>query len=202
LIAVVDYGMGNLRSVQKALERVGAEAVVTSDPDLVRRADKVVLPGVGAFGAAALQIEQRGLREALTEAAGGGAPFLGICLGFQLLFDESEESPGTRGLGVLRGRVLRFPSGPGCPKVPHMGWNMTRIGAGNALLAGIPDGSFFYFVHSFYAVPEDPSSVALTSEHGVRFAAMIAGERLFGVQFHPEKSQAMGLRMLRNFAAL
>ncbi len=216
MIVIVDYGMGNLRSVSKALERLGAQVRLTSDPDEVAAAEKLVLPGVGAFGAAMAELQRRHLVEPITAAISRGTPYLGICLGLQLLFEDSEESPGIPGLGVLRGTVKRFSFNSSLIthhsslKVPHMGWNQiysVQRGASSVqndgrLLKGIPEGSFFYFVHSYYADPADRSLVALESDYGLRFPAMIERERLFATQFHPEKSQAVGLKLLENFVAL
>lgn len=201
MIAIVDTGSGNLRSVAKALAHVGGAPTITSDPELVRRADRVVVPGQGAFGAFVRGMHDRGLEAALREVIAGGRPFLGICLGLQVLFDESEEQGPVPGLGVLPGRVLRFrPASPAC-KVPHMGWNQVqRAGAGpDPLLAGIPDGTWFYFVHSYYAAPARAADVALTCEYEVSFAAAVRRDNVFACQFHPEKSQAAGLRLLANF---
>ncbi len=210
-IAVVDYEMGNLRSVSSALAHLGAEGVITADPDEVRSADGVVLPGVGAFGDAARALEGRGLTEVLkdcagTAAGGEGRPFLGICLGLQLLLDSSQEALDVRGLGVLPGRVLRFaerdPAGERL-KVPHMGWNSVEPGAPNPLTAALSGGEHFYFVHSYYALTELPGDTALACEYGgVRFAAMAARGKLFATQFHPEKSQALGLAMLKAFVEM
>jgi len=200
-IAIVDTGSGNLRSVAKALAHVGGAPTVTSDPDAIRRADRVVVPGQGAFGAFVRGMHDRGLEAALREVIASGRPFLGICLGLQVLFDESEEQGPVAGLGVLPGRVLRFrPASPAC-KVPHMGWNQVqRAGAADEpLLAGIPDGTWFYFVHSYYAAPARAGDVALTCEYEVSFAAAVRRDNVFACQFHPEKSQAAGLRLLANF---
>jgi glutamine amidotransferase len=202
-VAVVDVGSGNLRSVGKALESVGADAHVTGDPDEVRAADKVVVPGQGAFGACLAGLERDGgaLREAVMETIRGGKPYLGLCVGMQLLFDESEESPGAKGLGVFPGSVVRFRIAAPL-KVPHMGWNDCHPGrARSRLLAGLDDGTSFYFVHSYYAAPRDADVVALEAEHGVRFCAAVARDNVFATQFHPEKSQAAGLRLLGNFVA-
>jgi len=207
MILVIDYGMGNLRSVSKALESLGASVTVSSDPRELSRADKLVLPGVGAFPAAMRELTGRGLTEPIREAIASGKPYLGICLGLQLLLEESEEGQGARGLKVLDGKVPRF-SRNGL-KVPHMGWNQVRRpAAGNTrheacpLLKGIADGSYFYFVHSYYAEPADRSVVALETEYGTPFASMVWRDRLFATQFHPEKSQAVGLRLLKNFVEL
>ena len=201
MIAIVDYQMGNLRSVQKGFERVGHAAVVTSDPETIQRAAKVVLPGVGAFEDAASELRQRGLEQSVREAIASGKPFLGICLGLQLLFDVSFEGGTHRGLGILPGKVARFQLPPEY-KVPHMGWNQTRVRQPAPLLEGIPDGTYFYFVHSYYAVPTDRSCVALEADYPDPFCAMVWRDNLFATQFHPEKSQQQGLRMLQNFAEL
>ena len=209
MIAIVDYDMGNLRSVSKALEHVGASVRVTSDPSEVASAEKLVLPGVGAFPAAMRELRTRGLIEPIKRVIAEGRPYLGICLGLQLLFDDSEEGAGAKGLGVLAGQVRKFTtaSEPRL-KIPHMGWNQvlgqraTAAGAACPLLEGISDGSYFYFVHSYYAQPADRSVVTLTTEYGAPFAAMVWKDQLFATQFHPEKSQALGLKLLENFVAL
>jgi len=197
-LAIVDYGMGNLRSVQKAFERLGHAAEVTCDPDRMAAAPGIVLPGVGAFGACMANLAARGLIEPVKEAIRTGRPFLGICLGMQLLFDESEEFGPVRGLGVLPGRVVRFPVDP-ARKVPHMGWNSLRIVRGTPHLAGIEGGAYAYFVHSYYPLPADPAVVTTTTPYGVEFASSVACDSLFACQFHPEKSQRVGLRLLDNF---
>ena len=202
MIVVIDYGMGNLRSVSKALESVGAAVRVSGDPKDVAGADKIILPGVGAFPAAMRELSARKLVEPITAAIEGGKPYLGICLGLQLLFDSSEERKGGRGFGVFRGSVRRFPSDAKL-KVPHIGWNQVRQRtAGCPLLNGIPDNSFFYFVHSYYPEPADASVTALDTEYGRPFASMVWRDRVFATQFHPEKSQALGLRLLKNFVEL
>ncbi len=201
MIAIVDYGMGNLRSVQKALEKVGSQAVVTDDPATVRRAAKVVLPGVGAFADAMHELSQRGLVGPVLDAIDSGKPFLGICLGLQLLFQTSYEDGTHRGLGVLEGEVVRFRL-PKQYSVPHMGWNQIRIHRRAPILEGIDDGSYFYFVHSYYVVASRDEVVATTTDYPEPFCSMIWQERLLATQFHPEKSQTIGLRMLENFARL
>jgi glutamine amidotransferase len=201
MIAVIDYQMGNLRSVQKALERVGHEAVVTSDPEDVARADKIVLPGVGAFEDAIAELRRRELVGPIVEAIDRGKPFLGICLGLQLLFDVSYEGGRHEGLGVLPGEVVRFDLPPEF-KVPHMGWNQANVVRAAPALAGIPQGAHFYFVHSYYVVPQDPGIVAVTVEYGRPFCAAVWRDNVFATQFHPEKSQRDGLQLLKNFAAL
>jgi glutamine amidotransferase len=199
MIAIVDYGVGNLRSVQKALERVGATAVVSGDPATLDAAQGVVLPGVGAFGDGMASLRARGLIEPLLRQVENGKPLLGICLGMQLLFEESEEMGRHRGLGLLPGRVVRFPDG--ALKVPHVGWNRLDAPQGE-LLAGVADGAYAYFVHSYYVLPDPPVGVLATTEYGVEFASVVSRERLWGAQFHPEKSQEVGLRLLRNYAGL
>lgn len=207
-VVVIDYGMGNLRSVSKALESLGAEVCVTDKPGDVAKAKKVILPGVGAFPAAMRELESRGLDQAVCEAVRSGRPYLGICLGLQLLFEESDEGEGkTKGLGLLPGRVLRFPveSKNGALKVPHMGWNQvsrSKAAGDCPLLKDIPEESFFYFVHSYYGLPKDTGIVALETDYGVRFASMVWKDNLYATQFHPEKSQALGLKLLENFIRL
>jgi len=198
-VVVADLGSGNLRSVEKALAAVGADVQVSADPDAIARADRLVVPGQGAFGACAVALNQGGgaIRQALKAFIATQRPYFGICIGMQLLFEASEENPGAQGLGVLPGQVRRFADRPGL-KVPHMGWNQTRRGPGAA--DGVPDGAFFYFVHSYYPAPARAEDVALTSEHGAPFCAAVARGPLFATQFHPEKSQAAGLALLRRFA--
>lgn len=202
MIAVIDYGMGNLRSVSKALEYLGASVRVTGEAAVIRQAEKIVLPGVGAFPAAMRELTARRLVDPVKEAIASGKPYLGICLGLQLLFESGEEDGGAQGLGILPGTVKRLPAGPPL-KIPHMGWNqVTRTRKVCPLLQGVADGSFFYFVHSYYAQPLDPSVTALETEYGVPFVSMIWRDRLFATQFHPEKSQAVGLQLLENFLTL
>jgi len=192
--------MGNLRSVQKAFEHLGYTAEITQDPDAIAQAERVVLPGVGAFGAAMANLDSLGLTQAVREAARSGKPFLGICLGMQLLLAESEEQGVFRGLDVVPGRVVRFPQTEGL-KIPHMGWNTLSILQPSPLLASVPDGSSVYFVHSYYVSPES-GVVAATTNHGVDFCSVLWQGNVFATQFHPEKSGAVGLGMLRNFAEL
>ncbi len=199
MIAIVDYGMGNLRSVQKAFERVGHAATITDQAADVARAERVVLPGVGAFGDAMANLRRAGLVAPLETAISEGRPFLGICLGLQLLFAESEEMGQHRGLGILPGRVRRFPEGE---RVPQIGWNQIHIRRQLPLLEGIPDGSFFYFVHSYYVDPEDGDDIVTTTDYGIDYTSIAGRDTAFGIQFHPEKSQDLGLRILRNFAEL
>ena len=201
MIAIIDYQMGNLRSVQKGFERVGYEAVITSDARGVEQARKIVLPGVGAFGDAMAELRRRDLVGPIREAIAAGKPFLGICLGLQLLFDVSYEGGEHPGLGILPGKVVRFDLPPGY-KVPHMGWNQAIIRRRAPILDGIDDGTHFYFVHSYYVVPDDPSVVAIEVDYHRPFCAMVWQDNLFATQFHPEKSQKHGLRILQNFASL
>jgi glutamine amidotransferase len=199
MIVIVDYGVGNLHSVQKALERVGAVAVVSGDPAALDAARAVVLPGVGAFGDGMANLQARQLVAPLRRQVQAGKPLLGICLGMQLLFDESEEMGRHRGLGLLPGRVLRFPESE--LKVPHVGWNRLRV-RGDGLLAGVDDGAYAYFVHSYYVLPEQPGDVLATTEYGLEFAAVVGRGAIWGAQFHPEKSQEVGLQILANFVRL
>jgi glutamine amidotransferase len=197
MIALVDYGMGNLGSVDKALRRVGCEVTVTQDAGAVRDARAVVLPGVGAFGDCMKNLTALGLAQPVRDSLAAGKPFLGICLGLQVLFEESEEAPGVSGLGVLAGKVERFRHRL---KVPHIGWNQITVrGERPPHLAGIADGSFVYFVHSYYVVPEDESVIATVTDYGYDFVSSVWRDNLFASQFHPEKSQAVGLRLLANF---
>ena len=204
MITIIDYGMGNLRSVQKGFEKVGAQAEVTSDPDAVTQASKLVLPGVGAFGAAMHGLHRLGLAEPITQAIRRGVPYLGLCLGLQLLFERSTEEGEHPGLGLLKGDVVRFdfPQADRSRKIPHMGWNTIEFEQPGPLLERIPSGTFFYFVHSYYVRPADASVVAATTDYGIHFTSMIHRENVTATQFHPEKSQAAGLRMLANFAQL
>jgi glutamine amidotransferase len=202
MIVVADLGSGNLRSVEKSLAAVGAPVLVTADADAVARAEKLVVPGQGAFGACAAGLDRGGgaLRQAVRAFIDSGRPFLGICVGMQLLLENSEENPEARGFGILPGRVRRFADKPGL-KIPHMGWNATRRGpAAGPILSQVPDGACFYFIHSYYPAPDRPEDVALTSDHGAPFCAAVARDNVFGCQFHPEKSQAAGLALLRQFA--
>ena len=202
LISIIDYGMGNLRSVQKALEKVGATAEITRDPARIAAAAGVVLPGVGAFGACMDNLRTYDLIDPIKAVIARGTPFLGICLGMQLLFEESEEFGPVRGLGVLPGRVVRFAFADTALKVPHMGWNQISKTQDVPHLAGIDDGAFVYFVHSYYVVPADPALTATTTEYGVPFASAIARDNVFACQYHPEKSQRVGQVILRNFNRL
>ena len=198
MIAIIDYGMGNLRSVQKGLERVGYEAVVTRDVSQILSARGVVLPGVGAFSACMENLGKFGLTEPIRQIVRQKKPFLGICLGFQLLFSESEEFGKQKGLDLFAGRVVGFHADENL-KVPHMGWNRIEKKTDSLFLEGISNGDYVYFVHSFYVVPDNRSIVATTTEYGDSFVSSIATDRLFACQFHPEKSQELGLRILANF---
>jgi glutamine amidotransferase len=200
-ILIVDYGMANLRSVQKAFEKVGAAAEVTGDPSRVGEADKLVLPGVGAFRDAIARLRESGLDRPILDHIKAGRPFLGICLGLQLLFTRSYEDGEYAGLNLFPGDVVRFPDVPGL-KVPHMGWNQLRIRRACPLFRDVPDGSSVYFVHSYYAAPKNAGLVAAETDYPTPFASAVWHENVFATQFHPEKSQRVGLTMLRNFAAL
>jgi glutamine amidotransferase len=210
VLLIVDYGIGNLRSLEKAFAAVGVDVERSGDPAAVARADRLVLPGVGAFGACAAALRDHGLAEAVTERARAGAPLLGVCVGMQLLFEASEEdgeAGAPPGLGLLPGRVVRFPDGltepDGRPlKVPHVGWNALAPARPHALLAGLDAGAHVYFVHSYHAAPADAADVLARATHGVAFPAVVGRGNVLGAQFHPEKSQAAGLRLLRNFAEL
>lgn len=201
MIAIIDYQMGNLRSVQKGFEKVGHAATVTSDPAVLAKADKVVLPGVGAFGDAMAELRRRELVEPIRQLVASGKPFLGICLGLQLLFETGYEGGRHEGLGILPGEVVRFEL-PHDFKVPHMGWNQLSIRKPAPLLAGLADGVYCYFVHSYYVVPRDTDVIATETSYGQPFCSMIWRDNLLATQFHPEKSQHDGLQMLANFAAL
>lgn len=202
MILVLDYGMSNLRSVSKALEKLGSRVTVSDQVSDIEKAEKIVLPGVGAFGDAMKELETRQLAEPLKSFMRSGRPFLGICLGLQLLFDSSDESPAVRGLGVLPGKVSRFiPSVEF--KVPHMGWNQLGIRKPDCgLLRGVNNGAFVYFVHSYYAIPQSQDIVLADCDYSSRFTAMIWKDNIYGCQFHPEKSQETGLRILENFVNL
>lgn len=201
MIKIVDYGMGNLRSVQKAFEKIGAEAVIVSRPAEAEGAQKLVLPGVGAFRDAIQELKRTELDGPVREHIAADKPFLGICLGLQMLFDLSYEDGEWEGLGVLKGKVVRFADQPDL-KIPHMGWNSLEFAKPTRLFEGVPGGSSVYFVHSYYVVPEDESVIAARTEHGTRFVSAVSRNNLFATQFHPEKSQSLGLRLLRNFATL
>ena len=203
MIAIIDYGAGNLQSVKKALDYLGEPNLITAKSSEIEAADALILPGVGSFGDAMLSLTKSGVLESGRPAALSDTPFLGICLGLQLLFPESEEPKGARGLGVLPGKIIKFPGDMGL-KIPQIGWNSINIREGCKLYAGVPQNAYVYFVHSYYLQAADPEVVAATAEYGVTFHASVADEahRLYATQFHPEKSGAVGLRILRNFAAM
>jgi len=225
VIAVIDYGMGNLRSVQKALQVVGAKARITSKPEDLKRCEKIVFPGVGAFGDAMKELRRRKMIQPIKDAIAEGKPFLGLCLGLQLLFENSDEAPGVKGLGLLKGEVKRFKlkrKDPSIPpfrrnlrmkfsyenfKVPHMGWNkiaysVERIAYSEKILKNVPSGSYMYFVHSYYVKPKDKSVILTTTDYGIKFVSGICKDNIYGFQFHPEKSQELGLKILKNFVRL
>jgi len=196
-IAIIDYGVGNLRSVEKAFAATGAQAVVSSDEHILRAASALVLPGVGAFGKCMDALTQRGFDELIRQRVNQGAPLLGVCVGMQMLFEQSNEFGKNRGLALLRGRVRRFPSEL---VVPHVGWNQVELKKTHPLLVGIADCSFFYFVHSYFCDVDDQSIILGSTDYGESYASIVAKGNIVGVQFHPEKSQTAGLRLLLNFA--
>ena len=198
-VAIIDYGVGNLRSVEKAFAATGCEASISSDENFLRGAKKLVLPGVGAFAACMKALRERGLDRLVRERASAGTPLLGVCVGMQLLFEGSEEFGATRGLGLLKGNVRKF---DGDLVVPQVGWNRIHQQRPHALFEGIEDGAFCYFVHSFYCEPRNETVVVGRTEYGRRYASVVADKNICGVQFHPEKSQEVGLRMLKNFASV
>ena len=208
MIAVIDYGMGNLRSVQKSLEFVGAKVIVTHDPDLILNANSVVLPGVGAFKDCMANLKKLKLVDPIRKFIDGGKPFLGICLGLQVLFEESEEYGPVAGLGILPGKVVKFPGGSsetknGRPiKIPHMGWNQINVKKNVPLFGGMGDAPYFYFVHSYYVVPEDQNMIATVTNYGIEFVSGIQHKNIYAFQFHPEKSQTLGLSILERFSNL
>jgi len=221
IVHLIDYGMGNLHSVSKAFEKAGASVLISDNPNEISRAEALVLPGVGAFRAAMCELQERSLIEPIMAHVRLGKPFIGICLGYQLLFESSEEDGPVKGLGIFKGEVVRFqnhalegdetnPTDEGqishltsVPlKIPHMGWNQVRQVQRSELFECIPDDAFFYFVHSYYPVPRDPNVVIGETEYGVSFASVVGKDRIYGVQFHPEKSQTIGARMLSNFVRI
>ena len=201
MIAIIDYDAGNLRSVEKALLSLGEEVLVTRDREELLAADKVILPGVGNFGDAMEKLKAYDLVRVIQELAERGKPFLGICLGLQLLFERSAEAPGVEGLGILKGEILRIPDGEGL-KVPHIGWNSLHLQNGGRLFEGLPEGAYVYFVHSYYLKAENPEIVKATTEYGVTIDASVEQGNVFACQFHPEKSSQVGLKILENFAKL
>ena len=200
MIAVIDYGMGNLRSVEKGFLKVGTDVRVTNRPDDVERADGVVLPGVGAFKGCMSELQNLDLIDSVVASIKKGKPYLGICLGLHVLFSESEEFGSCRGLDIIRGKVVRFENSG--LKIPQMGWNQLNIRENNPLFKDIPDKSYFYFVHSYYVAPDDSSVIATTTDYGIEFTSSVWKDNIFAVQFHPEKSQALGLQLLRNFGEI
>ena len=201
MIAIIDYGAGNLHSVKNALDFLGAKSIVTGDSETILNADKVILPGVGAFGDAMKCLEKSGLVETVKAVAKSGKPLLGICLGLHLMFEESDETPGVKGLGIFKGKIVKIPEKDGL-KIPHMGWNSLEIKPGTRLFAGIPNGSYVYFVHSYYLKAEDTEIVAATTEYSTHIHAAVEQGNVFACQFHPEKSSEVGLQILKNFISL
>ncbi len=201
MIAVIDYDAGNIKSVEKALLLLGQEVVITGRAEEILQADKVVLPGVGAFGDAMANLKRTGLDETIRQVADKGTPFLGICLGLQLLFERSDEAPGVEGLGILKGEILKIPDQPGL-KIPHMGWNSLRLENNGRLFRGIEEGEYVYFVHSYYLKAADETIVKASTEYGTHIHASVEKDNVFACQFHPEKSSGAGLRILRNFVEL
>ncbi len=201
MIAILDYDAGNIKSVEKAMQLLGQEITVTRERETILRADKVILPGVGAFGDAMDKIRQYGLYEVIHEVVDKGTPFLGICLGLQLLFERSEESPKAEGLGVLKGEILRIPETPGL-KIPHMGWNSLKLQNHGRLFADLPDEPYVYFVHSYYLKAADEGIVTAATEYGTQIHASVEQGNVFACQFHPEKSSDVGIQILKNFIAV
>lgn len=201
MIAIIDYGAGNLRSVEKALRYLGCEPLVTGDPAVLLSAQAAILPGVGAFGDAMAALRSRRLEGPIGEFVAAGKPFLGICLGLQILFESSEEAPGITGLGLLPGRIVRIPAAPGL-KIPHMGWNSLELKRRDGLFSGISENPYVYFVHSYYLQAEEEAQVTAVTEYGALIHAAVQKDNLFACQFHPEKSGRVGLEMLSNFAVL
>ena len=201
MIAIIDYDAGNIKSVEKAMHLLGQEVVVTRDRESILKADKVILPGVGAFGDAMSKIRQYNLEEVIHEVVEKGTPFLGICLGLQLLFDKSDETPGAEGLGILKGEILRIPPKEGL-KIPHMGWNSIEIKPQAKLFKDIPNQSYVYFVHSYYLKAQDEQIVAASTEYSTHIHASVESGNVFACQFHPEKSSDIGLQILKNFSEL
>ena len=200
MIAIIDYDAGNIKSVEKALLSMGETPVLTRDPEVILQADHIILPGVGSFGDAMENLNKFGLIDVINEAINRKIPFLGICLGLQLLFESSEETPGVAGLGILKGKIVRIPEGPGL-KIPHMGWNSLNVREGASLFKGLEKEPYVYFVHSYYLQAKDPKIVAAIAEYGVTIHASVEKENVFACQFHPEKSSKTGLAILKNFLA-
>lgn len=201
MIAVIDYDAGNIKSVEKALQLLGEEVVVTGERETLLSADKVILPGVGAFGDAMAAIRRQGLDQVIRRITDRGVPFLGICLGLQLLFERSDEAPGVEGLGILKGEILKIPETPGM-KIPHMGWNSLRLENDGRLFSGIPDNPYVYFVHSYYLKAADERIVKASTEYCTHIHASVEKDNVFACQFHPEKSSDVGLQILKNFVKL
>lgn len=201
MIAMIDYDAGNIKSVEKALLLLGQEVEVTGDPERILKAEKVILPGVGAFGDAMENLKRAGLDEVIRRVAAKGTPFMGICLGLQLLFERSDEAPGAKGLGLLEGEILKIPDQEGL-KIPHMGWNSLHLEHGGRLFRGIEEQSYVYFVHSYYLKAKDESIVKASTEYSTHIHASVEKDNIFGCQFHPEKSSEVGLRILKNFVEL
>ena len=201
MIAIIDYDAGNIKSVEKAMHYLGQEVEITRDQERILAADKVILPGVGAFGDAMEKIRQYDLEGVIRQVVDRGTPFLGICLGLQLLFEESEESPGAKGLGILKGRIRRIPGGEGL-KIPHMGWNTLELSGNGRLFRGVPEEPFVYFIHSYYLEAEEEEIVKAVTWYGTKIHASVEKGNVFACQFHPEKSSSTGLLMLKNFVEL
>lgn len=201
MIAIIDYDAGNIKSVEKALIALGEKPVLTRDRDTILEADRVILPGVGAFGDAMENLHRYGLVDVIREVAAKGTPFLGICLGLQLLFERSEETPGVEGIGLLKGEILRIPAKEGL-KIPHIGWNSLKVRPDAALFRGLGEEPYVYFVHSYYLKAADESIVSASAEYGVHIHASVESGNIFACQFHPEKSSQVGLTILRNFASV
>ena len=201
MIAIIDYDAGNIKSVEKAMQLLGQEVTITRDRETIMNADKVILPGVGAFGDAMGKLRQYGLDEVIRDVTAKGTPFLGICLGLQLLFESSEETPGVEGLGILKGKIVKIPPAPGL-KIPHMGWNSLHFQNNGRLFQGIPEQTYVYFVHSYYLQAEEPEIVKATTEYSTCIHASVEKDNVFACQFHPEKSSKWGLKILENFAAV
>ena len=201
MITIIDYDAGNLKSVEKALISLGEEVIVSRDSSEILQADKVILPGVGAFGDAMNNLDHFNLVDTIKDIAESGKPFLGICLGLQLLFKESEETPGAEGLDILSGKILKIPAAPGI-KIPHMGWNSLEVKPGARLFKGLPANPYVYFVHSYYLKAEDEAIVAASTEYSTHIHASVEKDNVFACQFHPEKSSELGLKILKNFAEL
>ena len=201
MIAIIDYDAGNIKSVEKALDFLGQDVVITGEPEKILKADKVILPGVGAFGDAMANLRRTGLDEVIRQAAGRGTPFLGICLGLQLLFERSDEAPGVEGLGILKGEILRIPEKEGL-KIPHMGWNSLHLENNGRLFRGIEEGAYVYFVHSYYLKAAGEGIVKASTEYSVHIHASVEKDNVFACQFHPEKSSDVGISILKNFVEL